>query len=114
MKRAPYSSGSLVRADGARIPLAASDVALTVLEHWTSGTSGVRYPVAWRLEAPAVGITLDVRPYLENQELDLSVLAAPKSGITLEVSPTSRTGARFVGALLGGRRSRRGRGPAAR
>jgi predicted secreted hydrolase len=68
-----YSSGSLVRADGARIPLAAEDVALTVLEHWTSDTSGVRYPVAWRLAAPKVGITLDVRPYLENQELDLSV-----------------------------------------
>jgi len=69
----PYSSGSLLRADGARIPLAASDVELTVLEHWTSGTSGVRYPVAWRLEAPAAGLTLDVQPYLENQELDLSV-----------------------------------------
>ena len=69
----PYSGGSLVRADGARIPLAASDVDLTVLEHWTSAASGVRYPVAWRLAAPAAGITLDVRPYLENQELDLSV-----------------------------------------
>jgi predicted secreted hydrolase len=69
----PYSGGSLVGADGVRVPLAAGDVTLTVLEHWTSDTSGVRYPVAWRLAAPKAGITLDVRPYLENQELDLSV-----------------------------------------
>jgi predicted secreted hydrolase len=68
-----YSSGSLVGADGVRMPLAADDVALTVLEHWTSETSGVRYPVAWRLAAPAAGIELEIRPYLENQELDLSV-----------------------------------------
>jgi predicted secreted hydrolase len=69
----PYSSGSLVRAGGMRIPLAADDVTLTVLDHWTSRTTGVRYPVAWRLAAPKAGITLDVVPYLEDQELDLSV-----------------------------------------
>ena len=56
---------------------------LTALDHWTSATTGVRYPVAWRLAAPTAGITLDVRPYLENQEVDL------------------------VGALLGRRGSRR-------
>jgi predicted secreted hydrolase len=68
-----YSSGSFLGADGVRIPLAADDVALTALEHWTSETSGVRYPVAWRLAAPKVGIALDVVPYLDDQELDLSV-----------------------------------------
>jgi predicted secreted hydrolase len=68
-----YSSGSLVSAGGMRIPLAAGDVRLTALGHWTSGMSGVRYPVAWRLAAPQLGITLDVVPYLEHQELDLSV-----------------------------------------
>jgi predicted secreted hydrolase len=68
-----YSSGSLVGADGVRIPLAANDVTLTVLEHWTSGSSGVRYPVAWQLAAPAAGLVLEIRPYLRNQELDLSV-----------------------------------------
>ena len=69
----PYSSGSLVRRDGTLIALAASDVALTELDYWTSGATGVRYPISWRLEAPKLDITLDVRPYLEQQELDLSV-----------------------------------------
>jgi predicted secreted hydrolase len=69
----PYSSGSLVRADGTRVALAANDVALTVLDRWTSAATGVRYPVAWHLAAPKLGIALEVRPYLEEQELDLSV-----------------------------------------
>ena len=69
----PYSKGSLVRADGTRMALAADDVALTVLDDWTSDASGVRYPVAWRMAVPRAGITLDVRPYLENQELNLTV-----------------------------------------
>lgn len=68
-----YSNGSLVRADGSVLALGAHDVALTVLDEWTSGATGVRYPVAWRMAVPSAGITLDVRPYLEAQELDLSV-----------------------------------------
>jgi predicted secreted hydrolase len=69
----PFSGGTLVSADGVRTRLTASDVLLTPLDYWTSRASGVRYPVAWRLVAVNAGIALDVRPYLENQELDLSV-----------------------------------------
>ena len=69
----PYSGGSLVDSDGVRTQLAASDVELTALDHWTSAATGIRYPIAWRLAVPKAGITLELRPYLENQELDLSV-----------------------------------------
>jgi predicted secreted hydrolase len=68
-----FSSGSWVRADGTRTSLASSDVELAVLDEWTSGATGVRYPVAWRLAVPEAGISLDIRPYLEQQELELSV-----------------------------------------
>lgn len=68
-----FSSGSLVRADGTRTSLAATDVTLDVLDEWTSGATGVRYPVAWRLAVPEEGISLDIEPYLEQQELELSV-----------------------------------------
>jgi predicted secreted hydrolase len=68
----PFSGGTLVSADGVRTRLTANDVTLEPLDHWTSGATGVRYPVAWRLATKA-GVTLDVRPYLEDQELDLSV-----------------------------------------
>jgi predicted secreted hydrolase len=68
-----FSSGSWVRADGTRTMLGPTDVTLAVLDEWTSGATGVRYPVAWRLAVPGAGISLDVRPYLEHQELELSV-----------------------------------------
>jgi predicted secreted hydrolase len=69
----PYSSGSLVGSDGSRTALTARDVVLSARDHWTSGSTGIRYPVAWRLEVPRAGITLDVTPFLKNQEIDLSV-----------------------------------------
>jgi predicted secreted hydrolase len=68
-----FSSGSWVRADGARTSLGSSDVELAVLDEWTSGATGVRYPVAWRLAIPEAGISLQISPYLEQQELELSV-----------------------------------------
>jgi predicted secreted hydrolase len=69
----PYSGGTLVSADGVRTRLRAEDVALTAVGQWTSRATGVRYPVAWRLAVPAAGIELEIEPYLEDQELALSV-----------------------------------------
>jgi predicted secreted hydrolase len=68
-----FSSGTLVRPDGARIALGSDDVVLTALDWWTSDATGVRYPVAWQMTLPAAGIALEVRPYLPQQELNLSV-----------------------------------------
>jgi predicted secreted hydrolase len=69
----PYSGGTLVSAEGGRTRLAATDVALTALDEWTSRATGVRYPTAWRLEVPGSGIDLEIQPYLQEQELALSV-----------------------------------------
>ena len=35
--------------------------------------SGTRYPVAWRLRVPSAGISLEIQPYLADQELNVSV-----------------------------------------
>ena len=72
-RASPHSGGTLVSADGTRTRLAADDVELTPLDEWTSVATGVRYPIAWRLALPAAAVELEIRPYLENQELDLSV-----------------------------------------
>jgi predicted secreted hydrolase len=69
----PFSGGTLVAANGVRTRLGARDVALTPLDYWTSPATGVRYPIAWRLAAAEAGLVLEVRPYLRNQELNLSV-----------------------------------------
>jgi predicted secreted hydrolase len=69
----PFSGGTIVAADGARTRLLPDEVTLTPLDYWTSDATGVRYPIAWRLGVGKAGIALEIRPYLENQELDLSV-----------------------------------------
>jgi predicted secreted hydrolase len=69
----PFSGGTLSDERGNVVRLDAGALELTVTDEWTSRASGVRYPVAWHLELPAESLTLDVRPRLENQELDLSV-----------------------------------------
>ncbi len=68
-----FSGGTLVAADGSSSRLRASDVELQPTSYWKSQSTGIRYPVAWRLSVPGLGISLDVSPYLENQEVDLSV-----------------------------------------
>jgi predicted secreted hydrolase len=68
-----FSGGSLVEADGRSVRLAADDVELEPLEYWTSEKSGARYPIAWRFRASTAGLDLTVRPYVRDQEIDLSV-----------------------------------------
>ncbi|MBA3564216.1 MAG: lipocalin family protein, partial [Gammaproteobacteria bacterium] len=69
----PFSAGSLVAADGSRRALGTADVIIESLDSWTSPASGVTYPMGWRIELPHEDIVLDVQPYLEAQEVDLSV-----------------------------------------
>ncbi|MGH8495418.1 MAG: lipocalin-like domain-containing protein [Gammaproteobacteria bacterium] len=69
----PFSAGSLVAADGSRRALGAHDVTIESSGSWTSPDSGVTYPMGWRLRLPNESIVLDVQPYVEAQEMDLSV-----------------------------------------
>lgn len=69
----PYSGGSLIGADGRRTALTATDFALTARDHWTSAATGTRYPIEWRLAIPAAALDLTISPYLEDQEMNLSV-----------------------------------------
>ena len=69
----PFSGGSLVSIDGRKTALAAADFTLTALEHWRSSATGTRYPIAWRLAIPTAALDLTVSPYLDDQEVNLSV-----------------------------------------
>jgi predicted secreted hydrolase len=63
------SSGTLIAVDGATRPLAAGDVILDALDHWTSPRSRVRYPSRWRLAIPGAALSLEITPRLADQEL---------------------------------------------
>jgi predicted secreted hydrolase len=65
----PHSAGTYVGSDGRPRALAASDVQIEVQDHWVSPLGG-RYPARWRLRVSSLGLDLELRPVLADQELD--------------------------------------------
>lgn len=64
-----HSAGSFVHADGRVTRLNRDDFTIAVTDTWTSPLGGT-YPSGWTLRVPSLAIGLDIRPVLENQELD--------------------------------------------
>jgi len=67
--REPASSGTLVAPDGRTRRLAAADVAVEVLERWTSPHTRATYPARWRLRVPSEDLELEVVPLAADQEM---------------------------------------------
>jgi predicted secreted hydrolase len=68
----PASGGTLVERDGRTRRLAREDVAIEVLDHWTSPRTGARYPSRWRVSVPGERLDILVEPWLEAQEMRTS------------------------------------------
>jgi predicted secreted hydrolase len=62
------SAGTWVNAAGQSRALSNSEVHIDVADYWTN-PRGERYPSRWHLRVPAIGVDVDVRPVLANQEL---------------------------------------------
>lgn len=67
--REPASGGTLVAPDGRTRRLAAADVAVEVLERWTSPHTRASYPAGWRLRVPSEDLELEVVPLAADQEM---------------------------------------------
>jgi predicted secreted hydrolase len=65
----PVSSGTLVFEDGQTQALSSRDISIEISDHWTSPSSGARYPSGWRLSIPSRAISLHLIPKMPNQEL---------------------------------------------
>jgi predicted secreted hydrolase len=65
-----HSRGIIVDADGAAHALPPEAVDIVVTAHWQSPHSGVRYPAGWTLKIPAYGVSLEVTPYVADQEFN--------------------------------------------
>jgi predicted secreted hydrolase len=65
----PYSSGTLVKADGTTKHLRLEDFKIGVLERWKSAKSGGNYPMKWKVFIPAEGVELEIVPEFTDQEL---------------------------------------------
>lgn len=63
------SSGSLITSDGRVIHIRHDQMRITPLARWKSAKSGATYPVRWRVEVPAFGVAVEVKPLMNAQEL---------------------------------------------
>ena len=72
--REPTSAGSYIAPDGVVTHLALGDWSLEVTDTWISPTSGGEYPAGWRIAVPSVGLVLEGRPLMADQELNLSTV----------------------------------------
>lgn len=67
-----WSAGILVEPDGRATVLEAGDFRATAQTYWRD-RHGVRWPLNWRVEVPAVGLTLNVQAAFEQQLWEQSV-----------------------------------------
>jgi predicted secreted hydrolase len=65
----PNSSGTFIARDGAAEHLRRDEYHLTPESFWTSPATQARYPIAWQLSIPRLGIALRITTPLANQEL---------------------------------------------
>ena len=68
-----FTSGTLIRPDGQTLTLKQGAVHLEVQEHWHSPRSGADYPARWQLQIPAEHLSVEIIPYIPDQELSLSM-----------------------------------------
>lgn len=68
----PFSSGTWVSPDGSARRLGRGDFEIAVGDTWRSPHSGATYPARWTLDVPVADLTLNIEPYLADQELNVS------------------------------------------
>jgi predicted secreted hydrolase len=64
------SSGTVVDDKGAIRHLRDDQFSIRILDHWLSPTKRARYPSRWNIAIPAIGLELDLRPAILDQEMD--------------------------------------------
>jgi predicted secreted hydrolase len=65
----PYSSGTVILADGKSRHLKAQEFQIDILDKWKSQRSGATYPSQWLIKVPTSGIELKLTPTVKDQEL---------------------------------------------
>lgn len=65
-----FSTGSLIREDGSVAKFASEEFAITPTGFWDSPRSEAEYPCGWKLSVPKLDLELDIKPVIEDQELD--------------------------------------------
>lgn len=67
-----YSSGCIIDKNGKLTNLKKDDFKIEVLDYWKSPTTNVNYPSKWKLDLPKYNLSMNVEPFINNQELNIS------------------------------------------
>jgi predicted secreted hydrolase len=73
----PYSAGTYVDPSGRTLRLTANDFSLTAGKVWTSPETGGRYPIAWTIQVPRLGLDAAIATRLSQQEMTGTIQATP-------------------------------------
>jgi predicted secreted hydrolase len=65
----PYSSGTYIDRQGRARHLRSGEFTLQPREYWSSPRTKARYPIAWRVAIPSLGVAVDCKAALAGQEL---------------------------------------------
>lgn len=91
----PLSGGALIAQDGSKVAVRRDEAQIEVLDTWQSPRNGARYPSRWRVSMPGRQLELEIEPYLNDQELPLTVVyweGAVKFSGTYQGRPVSGSG----------------------
>lgn len=69
---APFSSGTWISPEGETSHLDREQFDIHERDFWRSPNSGAQYPAEWSLEIPSIDLSLVVKPYLADQEMEVS------------------------------------------
>jgi predicted secreted hydrolase len=67
-----FSSGTLILPDGVTRRLSKDAFQIEVLDTWTSPDTGAVYPAQWKISIPSEQLSLEVIPFVADQELNLT------------------------------------------
>ena len=67
-----FSSGTLIALNGSTRRLSRDDFKIAVSDTWRSPRSSATYPARWTVTVPAADLTLEIEPYLADQEMNVS------------------------------------------
>ena len=68
----PDVKGSLAWPDGTQQSVTGDDFTVTATDQWKSPRTGITYPSGWQITLPAENVTLNVKPLIPDQEMDVS------------------------------------------
>ncbi len=63
------SSGTYVDPEGRTRHLSSADIEMEPGRRWSSAATGAAYPIDWKLRVPSMGLSIETRALMDNQEL---------------------------------------------